>query len=227
MTQHVAAGRRHCRWREGGGVFGVDNAKRGLEVAVGDARFCVHRLQIEDGSASGLAAGAGGGRDRDQRLERPRNGQSLADGSVDVVEKVSRIGRIEIGGLGRVNRGAAAHRHESVHLLAHRKRNRLFERGVRRLDLHAIEEHVGHAGLFKRSEYRCYRRQFPQHWIGHHHHAFRSAVHQVHTYLAGDSPAETNAGSCHLKGYILFHRPNPSCNRPDSVLLRKECLPPR
>ena len=73
------------------------------------------RVQIEDADAGRLAARARGGRNGDQRLERPGDRQALADRRVDVVEKIGRrIRRVEIGRLGGVDRAAAADGDERV-----------------------------------------------------------------------------------------------------------------
>ena len=80
--------------------------------------------QIEDRHAGRFAAGAGGGRNGDQRLERPGHRLAPADRRVDVVEEVGRIRRVQIGRLGRVDRAAAADGDERVELsLAARRRS--------------------------------------------------------------------------------------------------------
>ena len=67
--------------------------------------------QVEDADAGGLAAGAGGGRNRDQRLERSGHRQPLADRRVDVVQEVGRrIGGVEVDGLGGVDRSSRRRR---------------------------------------------------------------------------------------------------------------------
>lgn len=65
--------------------------------------------QVEDGGASGLAAGAGGSGHGDEGQEGLVNWASFAEGRVDEVEEVGfRVGVVEVHQLGRVHDGAAA-----------------------------------------------------------------------------------------------------------------------
>jgi hypothetical protein len=90
----------------------------------------------------GLAAGARRGGHRDQRLERTRHRDTLADRLVEVVEERGGMAGEEIGGLAGVDGAAAAHRDEAVELLGARVLARLFHGAVRGLDLHAVV-HLG------------------------------------------------------------------------------------
>ena len=83
---------------------------------MGDAGLGLALHEIEDRDAGRFAAGAGRGRNGDQRLERSGHRLAAADRRVDVVEEVGRIGRVEVGGLGRVDRAAAADGDERVEL---------------------------------------------------------------------------------------------------------------
>ncbi len=49
---------------------------------MGDAGLGMHRDEVEDGDAGRLAAGAGGGRNGDQRLERPGTGVAWPIGAL-------------------------------------------------------------------------------------------------------------------------------------------------
>ena len=96
------------------------------------------RCQVEDRHAGRFAAGSGGRRNRDQRLQRPRHRQASADGRVDIVEKVRRrIGRVQVGGLRGVDRGPAADGDVRVVGARARECDRLEERGIGGLDADA------------------------------------------------------------------------------------------
>ena len=53
-----------------------------------DAGFCFLGYQVEDCGSCGFAAGAGGGWDGDQGMERFGDGQTTAERGVDEVEEV-------------------------------------------------------------------------------------------------------------------------------------------
>ena len=73
------------------------------------------RVKSKIADAGRFAAGAGGRRNRDQRLERPGHRQALANRRVHVVEEVRRrIRRVEVDRLGGVDRRAAADGDERV-----------------------------------------------------------------------------------------------------------------
>ena len=69
-----------------------------------DACFGVHRDEVKDGHSGSFAAGACGGGNRQQGFERAGNGLSLADGRIDVIEKIGRITTIKVSGFRGVNR---------------------------------------------------------------------------------------------------------------------------
>lgn len=70
------------------GVQRVDYAEGGLEVAVGDARLCALRDQIENGSACRFGTGSCGCGDSDEREQLGWNGETFAERCIDEVEEV-------------------------------------------------------------------------------------------------------------------------------------------
>ena len=92
VAEDVEAGRCRDRRRHRARVVGIEQAERRLQPPARDAGLRVQPLVVEDAHAGRLAAGARGRRDRDQRLQRTGNGQTLADRRVHVVEKI--LGRI-------------------------------------------------------------------------------------------------------------------------------------
>ena len=68
------------------------------------------------------------------RFERTRNRAAFADRRVDVGHEIRRIGRVEIGGFGRVDRRTAADGNEAVERARLRERRCRLERTVGRLD---------------------------------------------------------------------------------------------
>ena len=95
--------------RHGDGIERVDKAKGWFQQPGGNAGLGVHFLEVENGDAGGLTAGAGGGRNGEQRLGRAWNRGAFADRGVDIEKKVvGRIGGIEIRGFGRVDHRTAS-----------------------------------------------------------------------------------------------------------------------
>ena len=96
-------------------VQGVADPERGLQRAVGDARFGLLGDKVEDGGAGRLGARAGGGGDGNQGKERPRDGEALAERGVDEVEEVGvREAGVQVHEFGGVDDGAAADGEEGV-----------------------------------------------------------------------------------------------------------------
>ena len=132
VAQDVEAGRRRHLRRHRARVVRIEIAERRLQPAVGDAGLRVQPLSVEDADAGRLAAGAGRRRNRDQRLQRTRHRQALADRRVHVVEEIGgRIGRVEVDRLGGVDRRAAADGDERV-VTAARARTRSRRETTRR-----------------------------------------------------------------------------------------------
>ena len=96
--------------------------------------------EIENRHARGLTACPGRGGDGDQRFQGAWDWTSLADGLVDVGQKISRVGGVQVGGLGRVHRRATADSHITVKLALRREPDGLLEGHVRWLDTHAVKE---------------------------------------------------------------------------------------
>ncbi len=131
-------------------VVRIEDAQIRLERTMGNAGLGVHGRVVEDGHAGGLAAGARGGGDGDQRLDRAGHGLAQADGRVDVGQQVGRIGGEEIGDLGRVDARSAAHGHVAVKLTVDREGDGVGKRAIGRLDAHPVVEHGVDAGLCQR-----------------------------------------------------------------------------
>ena len=112
----------------------LDYARDRTQGAVGNAGFGVHLQQVKDGHASGFAAGAGRGGDGNQRLQFARHRSPFANGWVDVGQKVGGPGGVEIGRLGRVHAGAAAHGYIAVKFAVGGKANGLLKRFIGGLD---------------------------------------------------------------------------------------------
>jgi hypothetical protein len=127
-------GRRH-----GSRVVSVDDSEGGLEVPVRDSRLGVHFDQVEDRHAGCLTSRASGGRDRDQRFQGPRNRPASADRGVDVLEKIGRVGGIEVGGLGRVDGAATADGDNRVKVATGDEFRSLLETSVGRFDRDPFE----------------------------------------------------------------------------------------
>lgn len=118
VAQNIEAGggvdgRRHCS-----GVDGVADSERGFHVAVGNAGLRFLLDEVEDGSASGLRSGAGGGGHGDQRLEFRGHRLAFSEGCVDKVEEV-RVWecRVKVHEFRRVNDAATTHCKEGIALL--------------------------------------------------------------------------------------------------------------
>ena len=90
MAQHVQPGRSGHSGRQRSGVLRVEKAQRRFQAAMRDAGFGMHPDEVKHGHSGGFAAGACGGRNRDQGFERAGNGLALADGRIDVIEEVRR-----------------------------------------------------------------------------------------------------------------------------------------
>ena len=115
VAQDVEPGRGRDLRRHRPRVVGIEIAERRLEPAVRDAGLRLQLLVVEDRHAGRLAPRPRRRRNRDQRLQRTRHRQALADRRVHVVEEVGgRIGRVEVDRLGRVDHGAAADGDERV-----------------------------------------------------------------------------------------------------------------
>lgn len=128
VAEHVETGRGLHGGGHGARVEWVADAQRRLEVAVGDARLGPLGHQVKDGGARRLGPRAGCGRDGDQGLELPLNGQAAAQRRVDKVEKVGlRVGGVQVHQLGRVNDGATTDAEECVRLVGFGELNGLFD----------------------------------------------------------------------------------------------------
>ena len=150
VTEHVEAGGSGDGGRQSAGVVGIDDAERRPEVAVGDAGFGLALDEVKDGDAGGFAAGAGGGGNGDQRLERAGDRLAVADRGVDVVEEVSRIGGIEVGGLGRVDACCRRRRRRTNRTSLPGDGDGIVKAAVGGLDLDGIENFELDFGRLKR-----------------------------------------------------------------------------
>ena len=198
------AGRRDLGWHRSG-VLRIEDSEQRLQPAVGDAGLCVQRRVVEDRHPGGLAPRPGGGRHRDQRLERPGNRLAFADRRVDVVEKVRRIGRVEVRRLGGVDRRSASDRHEGVEVPFGREIDRVAEGHVGGLDVDAVEERAGDPVVAQALEHGRHRRELRQVRIGQDHHPLCVHLREVHADLARDARAEPDARGSELERVFEGH----------------------
>ena len=113
---------------------------------MGHAGLGFHLDEIENRHARGLAAGASGGGNGDQRFERAGHWLTPANGRVDVGEEIGWVRGVHVGGFGRVHHRSSADGDEPVKSLLG-ELNRRLERGVGRLDAHLVEKRVLDARL--------------------------------------------------------------------------------
>src|SRR5215213_1152766 len=99
-----------------------------------NACLCVHRLEIEDRHTCRLAAGAGGGGNRDEWLQTTGHRLATPDRRVYVRQEVGWIGGIQIRCLGGVHARATAQSDVAVELALAGKADGVLERSVGRLD---------------------------------------------------------------------------------------------
>ena len=211
MAEHVEAGGGGDGGRQCAGVIGIDDAERGPQIAVGDAGFCFALDKIKNGHAGGFAAGAGGGGNGDQRLERPWNRLAATDGSVDVVEEISRVGRIEIGGLGGVDGAAAADGDERIEVALLGDGNGVVKAAVRRLALDGVEGFEVDFGLLKRLADDVAGGQVEQFGVDDQQCPLEAHVLQVHADFAGGAGAEAEVGGGKLEGGVELSRGHWRC----------------
>ncbi|MDF3041980.1 MAG: hypothetical protein K0Q71_4686 [Thermomicrobiales bacterium] len=130
---------RHHR-RHGAGVVRVDDAQRRAQGAVGDPGLGVQCLVVEDRHPGRLRAGAGRGRDGDQRPQRPGDGGAFADRLVDVGQQRRGVRGIEIGRLGGVHDAAAADGHVAIEGAVGGEGGGVHEGGIGRFDADLVVE---------------------------------------------------------------------------------------
>ena len=123
------------------GIVRIDHSQHRAERAVRDARLGVQRSVIEDRHAGCLASRPGRGRHRDERLQPPGDRKPLTDRRIDIGQQFRGIGRVQVGGLGRIDARAAADGDITVESPLDRKRDGGLKRLVRGLDLDLIEQH--------------------------------------------------------------------------------------
>ena len=191
MREHVQACRSGDRRRKRAGVVRVQQAQRRLEPAVGDAGLGMHLDEVEDRDSGGLAARAGRRRDRDQGLQRPGDGHALSDGRIHVVEKIRRVGRVQIGCLGRVDRRSPAHCDERFGPDRDRRTNCLLEGPVRRLDLDPVVDGGANAGILHRGQRGPDRMQVAEEWVRQQQDVSDAPVNEVGPQLARDPRRRT------------------------------------
>ncbi len=105
-----------------------------------DARLRPESREVDDRDGGHLRARARGGRQRDERMERPRDRPARSDRWVDVVEQLAAVCREERAQLRGVKRRATADPDEAVEPVARCCRcfrNRI----LARLADEAVEEH--------------------------------------------------------------------------------------
>ncbi len=177
---------------------------------MGDAGLGVLLLVIEDRDARSLAPRPRRRGDRDQGLEWCRHRDPTADGSVHVVEEVRGVRRVQVRGLGRVDRAAPTDRHERVEAAATREVGRGSEARVLGLDEHPVEELVPDPVLLQGGRHRRPDGGIHQGRIDDQHGPPSAHVHEVHPDLARHPLAEADVRSGHLEGSVVLHAPDVS-----------------
>src|SRR6188472_3521316 len=130
----------------------------------------MHPLEIEHRHARRLAPGPGRRRNREKWTQRTRNGESLSDRRIHVVEEVSGwMGRVEVGDLRRVDGRSAADGDKRVARLALGHVNRIAKRAVGRLNAHVVVEDDVNVVVLERLEHRGYGRQGGDDTVRDHH----------------------------------------------------------
>ena len=193
VAEHVEPTARDDHPGKGPCVIRVDETHDGPQRAVRNSGLGLHLQKVEDGHARRFAARAGRRWYRDQWLERAGNGTPLADGRVDVGEEVRGVGRVKVGGLGRVDARAAADCHVAVEAAVGRERYGVFEGHVRRLHMHAVEQHRIDALIFQGRE-RYGDGVVPGHArVGDDHHAPGAQALHLVAYLSRHAGPELDA----------------------------------
>ena len=142
VADHVEPARGHHLGGQRGGQRRVDDRLVRPQVAVRDAGLHVLLGDVEDRHGRRLGAGAAGGGDRQQRLERGRRLAPAADRRVHVLHELAAVGGDQVGDLGGVDARPAADPDEAVEAAVDREGGGLGERGVGRLDARAVP-HLG------------------------------------------------------------------------------------
>ena len=169
-----------------------------------EAGLGLHLQKVENGDAGGLGAGAGRGRNGDMRLERSGYRSPLPYRSVDVCEKVGGVCRVEVGGLGGVDAGAASDGDERVEVSLGGELDSGLERLVGRLDLDLVEQDGVDALGPERVEHNGDRFK-PRHTgVGDDGYALRSESGDLVSDLAGDAGAELDGGGVYGEGCFEF-----------------------
>ena len=205
MRENVESRRGGDGRRQRARVVGIEQAQRRFQVAVRDAGLGMHGDKVEDGDAGRFAAGSRRCRRREQRLQGARNRTALADRRIDVLQEIGGIRRIQIGGLGGVDRRSAADCDESFRLDCDRFPDGFLKRSIRRLhgDL-AVKRNLD-AGVVERCADHCDRRQFRQEAVGQQHDLADAAVGKVESQLARHARAESNVGRGQLHCVFVCH----------------------
>jgi hypothetical protein len=114
VAEDVHARGRGDPGRLGDGEGRVDDGEGRAEPGVADPGLDVLLQHVEDADGGALGPGARRGRDRDERAQRLGRRPPLADGRVDVVHQLARVGEQQVHRLGGVDGGPAADGHEGV-----------------------------------------------------------------------------------------------------------------
>ena len=115
------------------------------------------------------------------------------------------MGGVEVGGLRRVDAGAAAHGDVGVEAPLGGDADGLAEGGVRGLHVDAVEELVLDPGVVEGLAGRGHRLQAGDLRVGDQQRPPGAHVGQVHADLRGDPGAAADAGGGHLEGGVAFH----------------------
>ena len=124
---------------------------------------------------------------------------------VHVFQEVRRIGGVEVGRLGRVHGGAAAHGDEGVESAFRREIDGLLKRRVGRLDADRIEKRELHVLAGEGIQGRLDGRALRQVRVREHHHPPDAEIGQVHPHFPGDPAPEADVGRRHLEREVPLH----------------------
>ena len=114
MAENVptGTGSYHCRQSEG--IVRIHYAGHRTQRAMGDTCFGVHFQQVKNGHARRFTSSSGRRRYGDQRLQIAGHRISPADGRIDVVQKIRRVGSVQIGDFCSIDAGATTDADKAV-----------------------------------------------------------------------------------------------------------------
>ena len=176
---------------------------------MGDAGLGAHSQVVEHRHPGGLAAGTGGGGHGHQGLEGPRDRLAAANGVIDVGQQLGGVGGVEVGRLGGVDAGAAAHGGKAVATALLGGADRLSKRGVARLHPGFVVADRVDAGAAQGLARHRHRFQLRHYRIGNQQHAAHAERAQLEAQLAGRAGPELDARPLHVEDRLSGHNRGP------------------